>query len=106
VTNDKFWLLIALLDWDMSGDDEAVVEPAVAALSQRSIEDIEAFEGLLAEKLHALDTEAHARQVGEHAYRGPQARNRPASGVVTARQRSSRSAAHAPGNSSSMALVG
>jgi hypothetical protein len=62
---------MALLDWDETGDDDAVVEPVVAALSERSIEDIQTFEDHLAEKLHALDTEAHAREIGEHAYQGP-----------------------------------
>ena len=66
-----FWRIIGLLDWKKTGHDEAVVEPAVKALAQMGVHDIERFEDTLAEKLHALDTEAHARQIGEDAYQGP-----------------------------------
>ena len=40
------------------------------SLAERSTEEIEGFEELLAQKLHALDTEAHARNIGEDAYTG------------------------------------
>lgn len=69
--DDVFWSLIELLDWDKTSDDDAVIEPLVAALSGRTIEDIVRFEDTLAEKLHALDTEAHAREIGEGAYDRP-----------------------------------
>jgi Protein of unknown function (DUF4240) len=69
--DDTFWSLIDLLDWDKTGDDDAVIEPLVAALSGRSVEEIQRFEDTLAEKLRALDTEAHAREIGEQAYDGP-----------------------------------
>ena len=54
-----FWRLIGLLNWKKLGDDDAVVAPLVKALAQMSVADIEAFETLMAEKLHALDTQAH-----------------------------------------------
>lgn len=51
-----FWEIIALFDWDETGDDAGVLEPAVLALSQLEADDIFAFDDLLAEKLYALDT--------------------------------------------------
>lgn len=70
MTEDVFWRIIGLFQWKKLGDDDAVVKPAVTALSQMAVEDIRRFEDLLAEKLFALDTEAHAREMGEDAYRG------------------------------------
>ena len=57
-----------MLNWDESGDDEAVIEPVVDCLAQKSNDEIFQFEELLAQKLHALDTKAHAREIGEDAY--------------------------------------
>lgn len=64
MNEDVFWRIIGLFDWKKTGDDEAVLERAVAALSQMSERDIRRFADILAEKLHALDTEAHARGAG------------------------------------------
>lgn len=58
---EEFWGVIALLDWDSLGDDEAVLAPAVAALAEYPIEKINGFSELLAEHLFALDTREHAR---------------------------------------------
>lgn len=66
-----FWQFVGKLDWKKTGDDEAVCSPVVTALAARSVAAIEAFEEILAQKLHALDTEAHAREIGEEAYIGP-----------------------------------
>jgi len=71
MTESDFWDVIACLDWHKQGDDEGVVAPAVAALAAKPRQDILDFEELLAEKLFALDTEAHARAIGEYAYAGP-----------------------------------
>jgi hypothetical protein len=71
LTEQGFWSLLRRLAWEKTGDDEAVVEPVVAALSQMSVEGILRFSDMLSEKLHALDTEAHAREIGEYAYSGP-----------------------------------
>ncbi|WP_374605053.1 DUF4240 domain-containing protein [Arenimonas sp.] len=68
MNDDTFWRIIGLLDWDEEGDDEAVIEPAVDALAQMPVEAIAGFEETLARKLHALDTRAHAREIGEDAY--------------------------------------
>ena len=64
----NFWMIISLFNWEMAGDDEAVVEPAVVALSQMSEQEIIGFSELLAEKLYLLDTKAHASHIGEDAY--------------------------------------
>jgi hypothetical protein len=63
-----FWNIIELLNWKRAGDDEAVIKPAVKALAKRPVAEITAFEEILAQKLYALDTEAHARSIGEEAY--------------------------------------
>ncbi len=68
MSEDVFWRLIRLFNWKKTGDDEAVIERAVAALAQMTEGDICLFEDLLASKLHALDTEAHAREIGSEAY--------------------------------------
>lgn len=68
MTENEFWSIIGMLDWDESGDDEAVVEPVVDCLSKKSNEEIFQFEELLSQKLHALDTKAHAKEIGEDAY--------------------------------------
>jgi hypothetical protein len=56
-----FWDLIALFDWEKTGDDQAVIEPAVHSLSEMPEEAIKDFADILSEKLWLLDTEAHAR---------------------------------------------
>jgi hypothetical protein len=66
VSEDTFWNIIALLDWDNAGDDDAVMRPAIDALVRMTEDDICAFEDMLAEKLFAIDTREHAR----HTYEG------------------------------------
>jgi predicted DNA-binding WGR domain protein len=68
MSEDVFWRIIGLFNWKKLGDDEAVIEPAVNALSQMTVDDIQRFEDTLSEKLYALDTEACAREIGEGAY--------------------------------------
>ncbi len=65
-----FWKLIERLDWGKTGNDEAVINPVRDALSDMSSTEIFGFEELLAEKLYALDTKAHAREIGKGAYAG------------------------------------
>ncbi len=67
----EFWSLISKLDWSKVGDDAAVCEPVVAALASKPASAITEFESTLAKKLHALDTEAIARQIGDDSYVGP-----------------------------------
>lgn len=69
MSEDVFWRIIGLFNWKRTGDDDAVLAPAVKALAQMRVADIQRFADLLAEKLHALDTQAHAREIGEAALR-------------------------------------
>lgn len=52
----KFWELIERLDWSREGDDDAVVDPVISALSTLEDESIFAFDDILASHLHELDT--------------------------------------------------
>lgn len=63
-----FWTLISMLNWGTTGDDDAVIKPLVNSLSELSIEEIYAFEEILTEKLHTLDAEKYAREIGGHGY--------------------------------------
>jgi predicted DNA-binding WGR domain protein len=56
MTEDAFWDVIGCFDWKKLGDDDAVMRPAVKALTAMTVDDIRTFERLLIEKLHALDT--------------------------------------------------
>ena len=60
LTEVEFWQIIDLLDWSKSGDDEAVIAPAVAKLADLPIGNIHQFEDILSHKLWLLDTRAHA----------------------------------------------
>ncbi len=64
----EFWNIIEKLDWDNSGDDEAVVEPVIEFLTSKPDEDIFMFEEYLAQKLFALDTIEHAKEIGDESY--------------------------------------
>ncbi|WP_394845226.1 DUF4240 domain-containing protein [Pendulispora brunnea] len=68
MSESVFWQIIGLFNWNKTGDDDEIVAPAVGALSRMRVEDIEKFDDILAEKLFALDTEAHARNIGEESY--------------------------------------
>ena len=62
---DAFWEILSRLNWKKQGDDDAVLEPAVATLSLMSVADIAKFEMMMTKKLYALDTREHARAVYE-----------------------------------------
>ena len=57
---EDFWAVIGLLYWKAETRNE-VLAPAVEALAQHPASHIYLFEDILAEKLHWLDTKAHAR---------------------------------------------
>ncbi len=63
-----FWEIISLFDWSKEGDDEAVVEPAIARLVSGPVRHILEFADLLSEKLYALDGRRYAVQTGEDAW--------------------------------------
>lgn len=57
-----------MLNGEGAEDDEVIVEPVVDYLSQLPDDEIFHFEELLAQKLQALDTKEHAKEIGEGAY--------------------------------------
>lgn len=71
MTEDTFWRIIALFNWKKTGDDEAVIAPAVKALALMPVRNILRFEDILARKLFALDEEKYARYLGEYSLDGP-----------------------------------
>lgn len=70
MSEDTFWRIIGLFDWSKTGDDDAVMAAARRALASMDEARIDSFDELLAQRLHALDTEAHAREIGEEAWDG------------------------------------
>ncbi len=61
MNENAFWDIIGRLDWNRTGDDAAVLEPACASLASLDEESIFEFDDILSEKLHALDTREHCR---------------------------------------------
>jgi hypothetical protein len=59
----EFWAIIDLLDWKKTGNDDKVLEPAIAALAKRSQADIRQFYERFAYLLYQLDTKSHAKQL-------------------------------------------
>ncbi|MEZ5044367.1 MAG: DUF4240 domain-containing protein [Saprospiraceae bacterium] len=68
LSEDYFWEIISLLDWSKEGDDEAVVEPAIARLASGPVRHILEFADLLSEKLYNLDGLAFAKHIGEDSW--------------------------------------
>jgi hypothetical protein len=56
-----FWKTIELFDWDETGDDDLVMEPACIALAEMDVDAIYEFDNILARKLFELDTREHCR---------------------------------------------
>jgi len=69
LSETDFWALIELLDWKQTGNDDAVIEPVVSALSKAPLRHIYDFKDILSQKLYLIDTEEHARQIGQKAFR-------------------------------------
>ncbi|MFK2825962.1 DUF4240 domain-containing protein [Bacillus sp. B190/17] len=65
---NEFWKIIAMFDWECEGDDEDVLEEAIGYLSQKSDEEIFAFEDILSKFLYNLDGIEYAKNIGEYAY--------------------------------------
>lgn len=61
----NFWQIIDLLDWKMP-NNQGIAAPAIAALSQFSLDDIARFDDILAEKLHQLDGKKFAEHTGQN----------------------------------------
>ena len=63
-----FWKIIALLDWEKEGDDDAILAPAIAYLANEPVRHIFEFADILSEKLYALDGLEFAQHIGEDAW--------------------------------------
>ena len=61
LSDAQFWQIINRLNWDKTGDDEAVVAPLVTHLASLPVSFIYQFEDKLSEKLYDLDTKLHAK---------------------------------------------
>jgi hypothetical protein len=72
MTDERFWQLVDLFDWDEEGNDTMVIEPTVDALSALTDEDICGFQETLHNKLFELDAEKFARHIGRESYRSQQ----------------------------------
>ncbi len=70
LSQDDFWDIIDLFNWDEEGNDDAVIAPAVQQLSQLSKEEILAFQEILSEKLYMIDGEKYAREIGRDCFKG------------------------------------
>jgi Protein of unknown function (DUF4240) len=60
LSDTQFWQIIDLLDWQESGDNEAVVAPLITHLASLPVSFIYQFSDKLSEKLFHLDTRLHA----------------------------------------------
>jgi hypothetical protein len=63
-----FWEIISLLDWNKEGDDNAILEPAIARLAAGPVRHIFEFADMLSEKLYTLDTRKYALYIGEDSW--------------------------------------
>lgn len=61
----KFWSIISMLDWDQTGDDTAVLEPAAEYLAEESDEDIAQFYEILSRLLYGIDGIAWAQHMSD-----------------------------------------
>jgi hypothetical protein len=67
---EVFWEIIASFNWKKTGDDDAVLKPALKKLVSMSVDDIKQFAEILAEKLYDLDGLAYASNIGPDSYKG------------------------------------
>ena len=65
---DTFWEIIDLLDWKAQKSAD-ITTKAITRLSQLSIEQIQAFDDILSEKLYLLDGQQYAENTGQNAYK-------------------------------------
>lgn len=69
LSEEGFWGLIDLLDWNQIGNDDAVIGPVVSVLCKAPLRHIYDFKDILSQKLYLLDTAAHARNIGAGAFK-------------------------------------
>ena len=68
LSEDMFWHIIDLFDWTDEDDNDRILAPAIAFLSQMPVAMIFSFDDMLAEKLYHLDKEIYAKNIGEDSY--------------------------------------
>ncbi len=68
MSEEDFWSIINLLDWNYQGDDKMVLTPAIKMLSTKSKAEICQFEERFSFLLYQLDTKAHASNIGKYSY--------------------------------------
>lgn len=68
VSEDYFWDLIELIDWNQETDSK-ILSPLLDRLVSLSQENICQFKEILSEKLFRLDTKEHARFIGDYSYK-------------------------------------
>lgn len=68
LSEERFWEIIALLDWAKEGEDDQVLKPAIAQLSEAPVRHIFEFADILSEKLFQLDQQVYAENIGEDSY--------------------------------------
>jgi predicted DNA-binding WGR domain protein len=64
-----FWETISSFNWKKTGDDDAVLKPALNKLVSMTIDDIYKFADILSEKLYLLDGIEYASNIGEDSYK-------------------------------------
>jgi hypothetical protein len=64
----SFWNIISLFDWSNPENNDVVVAKAIEILAEKPLRQIYEFQDLLAQKLFALDTMAHAKNAGDNAW--------------------------------------
>ncbi len=67
---DGFWEIISSFNWRKTGDDDAVLRPALKKLVSMTVDDIKQFAEILARKLFELDGLIYASNIGSDSYKG------------------------------------
>jgi predicted DNA-binding WGR domain protein len=69
MNEDIFWEIISSFNWKKTGDDDAVLRPALKRLVSMAVDDIQQFAEILAEKLYNLDGLVYASNIGPDSYK-------------------------------------
>ncbi len=67
---EVFWEIISSFNWKKTGDDDAVLRPALKKLVSMTVDDIKQFAEILASKLYELDGLVYASNIGPDSYKG------------------------------------
>ena len=68
MSDDIFWAIISSFNWKKTGDDDAVLRPALKSLVAMTVDDIKLFAEILSEKLFSLDGRAYASNIGPDSF--------------------------------------